>query len=116
MADDRADNPFLLEDVVVVEVLQELLGSAAAAARDGVTVGFMFPEQRDVAIRLAARLRADGTRVDLGLAPQKPKQFFSRAGAGSCRSAVFLGPDDVAKGVARRKDLETREEQEIPLA
>ncbi len=102
-------------DVVVVEVLQELLGGAAAAARDGVAVGFMFPEQRDVAIRLAARLRSDGTRVDLGLSPQKPKQFFSRAGAGSCRSAVFLGPDDVANGVARLKDLETREEREIQL-
>jgi histidyl-tRNA synthetase len=53
--------------------------------------------------------------VDLGLAPQKPKQFFARAGAGTCRDAIFLGPDDVARGTARAKNLETREEHEIPL-
>jgi len=103
-------------DVVVVEVLRELQGDHAAMARDGVVIGFMFPEQRDAAIRLATRLRAEGTRVDLGLAPQKPKQFFSRAGAGTCQSAIFLGPDDIAKGVARLKNLETREEREVPLA
>ncbi|MEI8242738.1 MAG: histidine--tRNA ligase [bacterium] len=103
-------------DVVVVDVLQELQGGRAAAARDGTAVGFMFPEQRDAAIRLATRLRAEGTRVDLGLAPQKPKPFFSRAGSGTCLQAIFLGPDDIARGVARRKNLETREEQEVSLA
>jgi histidyl-tRNA synthetase len=103
-------------DVVVVEVLKERQGDAAATARNGVVIGFMFAEQRDAAIRLAARLRAEGTRVDLGLAPQKPKAFFSRAGTGTCRSAVFLGPDDVAQGVARMKDLETRAEQPLTLA
>jgi histidyl-tRNA synthetase len=102
-------------DVVVVDVLQEIPGGSAAAARDGTAVGFMFPEQRDAAIRLATRLRAEGTRVDLGLAPQKPKAFFSRAGSGTCQSAIFLGPDDLARGVARRKNLETREEQEVSL-
>lgn len=102
-------------DVVVVEVLRDLQGDGAADARDGIVVGFMFPEQRDAAIALAARLRAEGTRVDLGLSPQKPKPFFSRAGAGTCLSAVFIGPDDLAKGVARLKNLETREEREIQL-
>ena len=102
-------------DVVVLEVLRELQGDSAAAKRDGVIIGFMFPEQRDTAIRLATRLRAEGTRVDLGLAPQKPKQFFSRAGTGTCQSAIFLGPDDVTKGVARLKDLETRAEREVSL-
>jgi histidyl-tRNA synthetase len=102
-------------DVVVVEVLRDLQGEAAAAARDGVAVGFMFTEQRESAIRLAARLRADGQRVDLALAPQKPKAFFSRAGSGACSHAVFLGPDDLARGTARRKDLATREEREIAL-
>ncbi len=102
-------------DVVVLEVLREQPGVSATLARDGAIIGFMFPEQRDAAIRLATRLRAEGTRVDLGLAPQKPKQFFSRAGASACQSAIFLGPDDVAKGIARMKNLETREEREITL-
>ncbi len=102
-------------DVVVVEVLKELLGAEAATARDGVVIGYMQPEQRDAAVGLAVRLRGEGTRTDLGLAPQKPKQFFTRAGSGTCRFAVFIGPDDVARGTARRKDLETREEQEVAL-
>ena len=102
-------------DVVVLEVLQEMQGNTAAIARNGVVVGFMFPEQRDAATRLATRLRAEGTRVDLGLAPQKPKQFFARAGSGTSQFAIFLGPDDIAKGVARMKNLETREERELSL-
>jgi len=102
-------------DVVVLEVLRDLQGAQAAMARDGVVVGFMFPEQRDVAIRLAVKLRASGTRVDLGLSPQKPKTFFSRAGTGTSLSAVFIGPDDVTRGIARMKNLETRAEVEIGL-
>jgi histidyl-tRNA synthetase len=103
-------------DVVVVDVLRSLPGGAAAAARAGVAVGYMFPEQRDAAVRLAARLRAQGGSVDLALAAQKPKHFFARAGAGTCAQAVFLGPDDVARGSARLKDLATREEQPVDLA
>jgi histidyl-tRNA synthetase len=102
-------------DVVIVELLNELEGGAAAVARDGIAIGFMFPEQRNAAVQLAARLRGEGKRVDLALGPQKPKAFFARAGAGACRAAVFLGPDDVAQGRARIKDLETRAEEPLTL-
>lgn len=102
-------------DVVVTELLRSRLGESAAKAPAGVAVGFMFPEQRAAAVSLAARLRAEGSRVDLALRAQKPKKFFSRAGASGVVQAVFLGPDDVEKGVARVKDLATREEKEICL-
>ena len=75
----------------------------------------MFPEQRDAALALAARLRSEGECVNLALKRQKPKQFFAHAGSGSCAKAVFLGPDDVAAGKARMKDLDTRTETEIAL-
>ena len=102
-------------DVVVTELLKARLGEGAAKRTGGIAVGFMFPEQRDAALRLAARLRAEGGRVDLALRPQKPKKFFSHADSTGAEKAVFLGPDDVAKGVARMKDLATREEKEICL-
>jgi histidyl-tRNA synthetase len=102
-------------DVVVVEVLKELLGETAAAEKSGVIIGYMFPEQRETATRLARALRENGEKVDLMLARQKPKQFFARASAGTASDAVFIGPDDVAKGVAKRKNLATREETEIAL-
>ena len=75
----------------------------------------LAPEREVHALALAAKLRAAGEDVNLALKKAKPKQFFARAGASFCAKAVFLGPDDVAKGVARMKDMETREEKEIPL-
>ncbi len=102
-------------DVVVVEVLKDCCGDAAATAPAGVAVGYMFAEQRDAATGLAARLRREGKAVDLALSPQKPKAFFSRVGNGAAAFAVFIGPDDVARGHARLKDLQTRAETEIPL-
>jgi len=100
-------------DVVVTELLKARLGADAARERRGVAVGFMFPEQRDAAVRLAAKLRTGGECVDLALRPQKPKKFFSRADQGGAAKAVFLGPDDVERGTARLKDLATREETDL---
>ena len=102
-------------DVVVTELLKARLGADAATAKHGVAVGFMFPEQRDAAVKLAARLRAEGEPVDLALKNQKPKQFFAHAGVSTCAKAVFLGPDDVAAGTAKLKDLATRAETPIGL-
>ena len=103
-------------DVVVTELLKARLGENAACAKHGVDVGFMFPEQRDAALRLAAALRRKGESVNLSLKPMKPKKFFSHADQGNFASAVFLGPDDVEKGVARLKNLQTREETEVCLS
>ena len=100
-------------DVVVTELLKARLGAVAVRAKRGVAVGFMFPEQRDAAVKLAAKLRAGGEAVDLSLKPQKPKKFFSHADQSAAAKAVFLGPDDVERGVARLKDMATREEKEI---
>ncbi len=102
-------------DVVVVEVLKELQGAEAPLPREGVAVGYMDAAQRDAAVALATRLRAEGHAVDLALAPLKPRAFFARAGAGNCAHAVFIGPDDVAAGRVRLKNLATREEREMPL-
>ena len=102
-------------DVVVTDLLKARLGAAAPAPKKGVYVGWMFPEQRDAALALAAKLRAQGECVNLALRKAKPKQFFSRAGASSCAKAVFLGPDDVAAGRAKMKDLATREETALEL-
>ncbi len=102
-------------DVVVTELLKSRLGEGAAVAASGVAVGFMTDGDRAAALALSARLRSEGLRVDLALRPQKPKKFFSRAGSGGAAKAVFIGPDDVAAGKARMKDLVTHEEQEICL-
>ena len=102
-------------DVVVTELLKSRLGENAVAAKTGVAVGFMFPAEREAAVRLASKLRSSGERVDLALHAQKPKKFFSHADQSGVAKAVFLGPDDVARGSARLKDMATREETDICL-
>ena len=102
-------------DVVVTELLKSRLGENAAVAKRGVAVGFMFPEQRDAAVKFAAKLRDAGERVNLSLSAQKPKKFFSHADQSNAAFAAFIGPDDVEKGVVRIKNLDTREEREERL-
>ena len=102
-------------DVVVTELLKARLGAEAASTRKGTAVGFMFPAERDAAVRLAAKLRAQGECVDLALRPQKPKKFFAHADSSLAAKAAFIGPDDVARGTVRLKDLATREESELCL-
>ena len=102
-------------DVVVQELLNDLFPpSQNPEPYVHTAVSYMTPEQREAALRLAAKLRGQGQTVDLALAPQKPKQFFSRAAA-IAQHAVFIGPDDLAKGAVKSKNLATREEVEIPL-
>ena len=102
-------------DVVVTELLKARIGAGAVQERKGTAVGFMFEEQRETALALAARLRREGERVDLALRAQKPKKFFSRASESAAAKAVFIGPDDAAAGKVRVKDLSTREETELCL-
>lgn len=102
-------------DVVVGELLKSLGLDGPTGGRDLVCVGYMQPEQRDAATRLAARLRAAGRNVDLRLHAQKAKAFFAAA-AQRATHAAYVGPDDVAAGSVRMKNLSTREETSVPLA
>ncbi len=54
--------------------------------------------------------------MDLALTPEKAKHFFARAGKAGFRSAVYIGPDDAAKGTVRIKDLATFNQTEASLS
>ncbi len=102
-------------DVVVAEVLREALGEACPVTRAGYIIGYMTPAERDAAVALASKLRASGEPVDLCLLAQKPKHFFAKAGNSTALKAIYIGPDDIAKGSAQAKDLITREAEPIQL-
>jgi histidyl-tRNA synthetase len=103
-------------DVVVVELLAEK-GKLPALREEGlIHVGYMDEAQRSAAIRLAASLRNQGRNVNLGLSREKPKAFFSRAGKSGVGEAIYVGPDDLARGTVRVKNLADRTERELPLA
>ncbi len=103
-------------DVVIGEILRDALGDVCPTPRHGYALGYMTEAERAAAVSLAARLRADGHPVNLALLPQKPKHFFAQAGASTAQFAVFLGPDDLAAGIAKAKNLDTRESVDLPLA
>lgn len=103
-------------DVVVTELLKARLGDTALSGRTGTAVGYMTVQERDAALLFASRLRSRGEKVDLSLSAQKPKKFFSRAGQNAVRYAAYIGPDDVASGTVRVKDLATSEEKTEKLA
>ena len=102
-------------DVVVAEVMAEAGVDRPAPLSAEVRVGFMQPEQQEAAIRAAAALRRQGRSVDLALRAEKAKHFFSQADKAGNRFGVYIGPDDVASGVARIKNLATRDQQNLPL-
>lgn len=102
-------------DVVIAELLTDLATEDNTSHREGIWVGFMTPEDRSAATRLAVRLREEGNKVSLQLRPRKPRSFFKLAAASDAQDAVFIGPDDRERGSVFVKHLETRTEREIRL-
>jgi histidyl-tRNA synthetase len=77
-----------------------------------VTVG---PEQGSVARRIAAAQRRAGRSVVHSVSSQSMKKQFSSAAAVGARAAIVLGPDEVARGIAVVKDMESGAQTEMPL-
>jgi histidyl-tRNA synthetase len=98
----------------VTELLKSKL-KAPSSKKKVASVGFMTEAERDAAIALAYRLRAEGKNVDLSLKAQKPKKFFSKTASSGATEAIFIGPDDVASGAVRMKNMETGEETTVCL-
>lgn len=103
-------------DVVVAELLADKGRLPPAAAGADIAIGFMEDDQMAAAVGIAQALRRSGRNVDLGLRAEKAKAFFSRVGKSVAREAIYLGPDDVARGIVRIKDLASRTEREVLIA
>lgn len=104
-------------DVVITDLLGEKgqMKSLAGADKIDLAVGFMEEAQHSTAVRIAQAWRRTGKRVDLALHSEKARQFFGRVGRGGIVGAVFIGPDDLASGSARIKNLLDRTETQISL-
>ena len=102
-------------DVVLGEYLTDK-GLDADTQTFDLAIGYMTADQSEAALKAARAQRESGETVDLALCPEKPKSFFGRVGKGSFRKALYIGPDDVAAGTARIKDLASGEQSEYPLS
>ncbi|MBI2440622.1 MAG: histidine--tRNA ligase [Lentisphaerae bacterium] len=102
-------------DVVIAELLAEKGRLVAQQTKLDYAIGYMDDSQRSAALRLAQAIRRTGQSVDVALHAEKPKQFFARAGKGAFQKAIYVGPDDVARGTVRIKNLDERTEEERSL-
>ncbi|MDA1090290.1 MAG: histidine--tRNA ligase [Proteobacteria bacterium] len=72
-------------------------------------------ETRDNAFSLAQQLRHAGFAIDLGFSGNLKKRL-NRANKANACAAIILGEDELAKGVALVRDMETSEETEVKLS
>ncbi len=106
---------FGMGDVVIAELLAER-GLAPELARHLDDVVFAFGEaERPAAIRVAETLRRGGRSVDLVLGTQRLKRVLADADRNGAARVWLLGPDELARGVATVRDLETGEQHEEKL-
>jgi histidyl-tRNA synthetase len=107
---------FGMGDVVVGELLSErgLLPETPRDVDDVVVA--LGEEQRAEAIRVATRLRADGRAVELMLGTARLKRALGHADRIGARRVVLVGPDEVARGVARIRDLTSGQERDEKIA
>jgi histidyl-tRNA synthetase len=102
-------------DAVIVELLADkgLLPKLDRSVDD-----LVFPfsrAQRSAATKLATRLRGEGRRVELVLGEVKLKRALTDADRGGARRIWLVGEDELARGVAKVRDLATGEERDEPL-
>jgi histidyl-tRNA synthetase len=103
-------------DAVIIELLKDE-NRLPELARKVDDVVFAFSEsERPAAIALARRLRAQDNRVELVLATPKLKRAMADADRVGADRIWLLGPDEVARGVARCRVMATGEERDEPLA
>ncbi|GAB6054252.1 histidine--tRNA ligase [Magnetospira thiophila] len=67
-----------------------------------------------VALTLTQQLRAAGVAADLGFSGNLKKRM-KRANGVNARIAVMLGDDELARGAATLRDLDSGEQSEVPL-
>ncbi len=102
-------------DVVVLEILADQ-GRLPKLERDLEAVVFALGEpQRRAAIRLAQRLRREGRAVELVLGDSRLKRVLASADRDGAAHVYILGPDELRRGVVKRRDLETGVERDEKL-
>jgi histidyl-tRNA synthetase len=106
---------FGLGDETTLELLAEKgLRPALPRGLDDLVLPLSEAE-RPAAIRVASRLRAAGRSVELVLGASRPKRALADADRAGAARVVLIGPDELARGVMKIRDLRTRQEREEPL-
>jgi len=94
---------------------QALLLEHPPAARRPVAVVPVGAEAEATALKLATELRGAGFAVELGYGGNVGKRM-KRANKLNARAAVLIGSDELARQAATLRDLDSGEQEEVPLA
>jgi len=96
-----------------VERLSMLMGDALEAARRPIAVIPMG--EGDEALLVAHKLRQAGYAVEMGYSGNMKKRL-ARANKANARAAVILGEDELSRQAATVRDLDSGEQEEVPLS
>ncbi len=96
-----------------VERLAMMVGKAPDVARPIVVVP-VGNEAAEMAMKVTQQLRHCGFTVDLGYSGNVKKRL-NRANKANAVAAIILGEDELAKGAATLRDMDSGEQTEIPL-
>jgi len=96
-----------------VERLAMMVGDAPPVSRPIVVVP-VGAEAAETALKITQRLRHSAFAVDLGFSGNVKKRL-NRANKVNAIAAILLGEDELAKGVATVRDMESGEQTEVPL-
>jgi histidyl-tRNA synthetase len=102
-------------DAVIMELLADR-GRLPEIPRRLDAVVYAFGEdERPSAIRLATRLREEGQSIELVLRPVRLRRALEDADRSGAARIYMVGSDELARGVAKVRDLASGEERDEPL-
>ena len=102
-------------DAVIAELLGDK-GLLPELPRRLDAVVFPFSDaERQAAQALASSLRLQGQAVELVLGQLKPKRALADADRAGAERIYLIGPDEIARGVARIRELRSGDERDEPL-
>lgn len=107
---------FGMGDVVLGEILRErdLVPEVPASVQDFVV--YVTDAERDLALRVVRSLRASGRRVGFDYRGRSVGRQFKAADRSGADRVVVLGPEEVGRGAALVRSMESGGEEEVPLS
>jgi histidyl-tRNA synthetase len=106
---------FGMGDVVLTELLRDRGLLPDVSRRLDVFIVRVGDETRARALTLAHRLRERGFSVSYELRDRAVRKQFKAAETAGAARVVVLGPDEMERGVATVRDMESGEEREVGL-
>ena len=106
---------FGMGDVVLTELLQERDLLPPTGRSVDLFVVAIGEEMRGLALEIAHACRERGRSVVYALRGLSVRKQFAQAGSEGASEVLVLGPDEVSRGVAVLRDMDSGEEREVPV-